>query len=217
MIKPVLPVVWSGTRAYCPPEWFRFHRYYARPATVWSLGILLYNMIMGDVPFANEVEIVRAEIHLAEDVSKGRYMSRYSRQQRRRNTGYKNPPLVAQHCFVSGFLSMFLVFHQDQLVAPQKYLLRVEEMQHADWLICLVGSKMPASQQICCVTSWEFDEKRATIKAKLCCSKLTLALLWAKTSNWKKSFCCATSWSCKVKKRETSTKNLKRNNVARKV
>ena len=27
---------------------------------------------------------------------------------------------------------------QDQLVAQQKHLLRVEEMQHADWLICLV-------------------------------------------------------------------------------
>ena len=29
--------------------------------------------------------------------------------------------------------------YQDQLVAQQKHLLRVEEMQHADWLICLVG------------------------------------------------------------------------------
>ena len=27
---------------------------------------------------------------------------------------------------------------QDQLVAQQKHLLRVEEMQHADWLICSV-------------------------------------------------------------------------------
>ena len=29
---------------------------------------------------------------------------------RRRNTGYKNPKLVAQHCCVSSFWSMFLVF-----------------------------------------------------------------------------------------------------------
>ena len=28
---------------------------------------------------------------------------------------------------------------QDQLVTQQKHLLQVEEMQHADWLICLVG------------------------------------------------------------------------------
>ena len=60
-----------GTRAYCPPEWFRFHRYYARPATVWSLGILLYNMIIGDVPFSNEVDIVRAEVHFCDNVSPG--------------------------------------------------------------------------------------------------------------------------------------------------
>lgn len=61
----------SGTRAYCPPEWFRFHRYYGKPATVWSLGILLHNMVMGDVPFSNEVEIVRAELNFSDDVSKG--------------------------------------------------------------------------------------------------------------------------------------------------
>ena len=30
---------------------------------------------------------------------------------RRRNTGHKNPKLVAQHCCVSSFWSMFLVFH----------------------------------------------------------------------------------------------------------
>ena len=31
--------------------------------------------------------------------------------QRRRNTGYKNPKLVAKHCCVSSFWSMFLAFH----------------------------------------------------------------------------------------------------------
>ncbi|KAL9960699.1 hypothetical protein ACROYT_G034186 [Oculina patagonica] len=70
ILENTLYTDYEGTRAYCPPEWFRFHRYYARPATVWSLGILLHNMIMGDVPFTNEVEIVRAELNFPDDVSK---------------------------------------------------------------------------------------------------------------------------------------------------
>lgn len=70
VLENTLYTDYEGTRAYCPPEWFRFHRYYGKPATVWSLGILLHNMVMGDVPFSNEVEIVRAELNFADDVSK---------------------------------------------------------------------------------------------------------------------------------------------------
>ena len=70
-------IFFLGTRAYCPPEWFRFHRYYARPATVWSLGILLHNIVMGDVPFSNEIEIVRAELNFSDDVSKGEHAQCY--------------------------------------------------------------------------------------------------------------------------------------------
>ena len=58
---------------------------------------------------------------------------------RRRNTRYKSPQLAAQRCFVASFGSMFRVFSRDQLVAQQKrHFLRVEEIQLADWLICLV-------------------------------------------------------------------------------
>ena len=55
---------------------------------------------------------------------------------RRRNTRYKNPQLVAQHCFVASFGRCFPFFTwRDQLDPQQKHLLRVEEMQRADWLI----------------------------------------------------------------------------------
>ena len=55
---------------------------------------------------------------------------------RRRNTGYKNPKLVAQNVSFQVFGRCFSFFTlQDQLVAQQEHLLRVEEMQHADWLI----------------------------------------------------------------------------------
>ena len=56
---------------------------------------------------------------------------------RRRNTRYKHPQLVAQHCFGASFRRCFSFFTLcDQLDPQQKHLLRVEEMQRADWLIC---------------------------------------------------------------------------------
>ena len=44
--------------------------------------------------------------------------------------------IVSFQVFVRCF-SFFTLQHQ--LVAQQKHFLRVEEMQHADWLICLVS------------------------------------------------------------------------------
>uniref|UniRef100_A0A8B9HHI8 Serine/threonine-protein kinase n=1 Tax=Astyanax mexicanus TaxID=7994 RepID=A0A8B9HHI8_ASTMX len=59
-----------GTWLYHPPESILWRRYRATPATVWSLGVTLYRMVMGHMPFKSQQEIVQGRLEFRDDLSK---------------------------------------------------------------------------------------------------------------------------------------------------
>jgi serine/threonine protein kinase len=58
----------EGTRVYSPPEWIKYRRYKADGLTVWSLGILLYDMLCGDVPYNSDHEIRDSQLTWKKEV-----------------------------------------------------------------------------------------------------------------------------------------------------
>eukprot|EP00800_Vazella_pourtalesii_P021954 TRINITY_DN836_c0_g1_i3.p1 TRINITY_DN836_c0_g1~~TRINITY_DN836_c0_g1_i3.p1 ORF type:complete len:275 (+),score=33.47 TRINITY_DN836_c0_g1_i3:128-952(+) len=67
-------VSFEGTRVYYPPEWVTKRCYHAEPATVWSLGVLLFDMLEGDIPFEKDCDIAMGELSFLKSYSKGNFI-----------------------------------------------------------------------------------------------------------------------------------------------
>jgi len=78
-LKDTCYTEFAGTPEFYPPEWFRERRYDGKRASVWSLGVLLYTMTQGEVPFPKERDITRCELRFKSAVQVARHIRDFIR------------------------------------------------------------------------------------------------------------------------------------------
>lgn len=136
--------VLTGTRVYSPPEWIRFHRYHGRSATVWSLGVLLYDMVCGDIPFEQDEEILRGTLYFRRRISAGECTER-TLLPSSFSCGY-NPPYIHSSIYVQGSPHN----HKNGWFDPPFcFSSRSECQQLIKWCLALRPSDRPTLEQIC--------------------------------------------------------------------
>ena len=106
----------------------------------------------------------------------------------------QKPSTCRATLFRCKFSSMFPVFHLAWSTWTATKTFVGGWRNAARWLV-----DFPSHEQICCATSCEFDEKRATKPKFVAQSRPALYFSQQLSSTRNKCFCCATIWSRKVK------------------
>ncbi|XP_030630658.1 serine/threonine-protein kinase pim-3-like [Chanos chanos] len=69
LVKDSPYMYFAGTYEYAPPEWFKEKEYQAGPATVWSVGVTLFHLVCGFLPFTTREEIIQGQLHFSKQLS----------------------------------------------------------------------------------------------------------------------------------------------------
>lgn len=56
-IKPVLSKTFCGSHAYASPEILKSVPYQPQLSDIWAVGVVLYTMVIGRLPFSNETNV----------------------------------------------------------------------------------------------------------------------------------------------------------------
>ncbi|XP_053360394.1 uncharacterized protein LOC128530458 [Clarias gariepinus] len=62
LMTPELYTDLEGSPAFSPSEWVEHSMYFGLPALFWGLGVLLFELVCGKLPFCNEEEIVKGNL-----------------------------------------------------------------------------------------------------------------------------------------------------------
>ena len=121
-------------------------------------------------------------------------MSRTTQRVKAAKYEIQKPSTCRATLFRCKFWSMFPVFHLARSTWFATKTFVAGWRNAARWLVDWLGH-----EQICCATSFKFDEKRATKPKFVAQSRPGLYFSQQLSSTRNKCFCCATSWSPKVK------------------